>query len=107
PWHLQAWNSGTCFYMIWTALACLNQFINSVVWRDDMVNRAPVWCDISIRITMAASVGIPAASLCINRRLYHIASVKSVSISPAEKRRAALIDTLICVLFPLLYLPLR
>ncbi|KAJ7453729.1 fungal pheromone STE3G-protein-coupled receptor, partial [Mycena latifolia] len=116
PWHLQAWNSGTCFYMMWTALAGLNQFVNSVVWRDDMVNRAPVWCDIcalhanappSIRITMAVSVGIPAASLCINRCLYHIASVKSVSISPAEKRRAALIDTLICVLFPLLYLPLQ
>jgi pheromone a factor receptor len=33
---------------------------------------------------MAASVGIPAASLCINRRLYQIASVKAVTISAAE-----------------------
>ena len=46
PWHLEAWNSGTCYYMIWTALACLNQFINSVVWANDAINRAPIWCDI-------------------------------------------------------------
>ena len=46
PWHLQAWNSGTCFYVFWTSLACLNQFINSVVWANDALNRAPVWCDI-------------------------------------------------------------
>ncbi|KAJ7759959.1 fungal pheromone STE3G-protein-coupled receptor [Mycena metata] len=107
PWHLQAWNSGTCFYMVWAALACLNQFANSVVWRDDTIDRAPVWCDLSIRITMAASVGIPAASLCINRRLYQIASVKTVSITGAEKRRSALIDALICVLFPLVYVAMQ
>jgi pheromone a factor receptor len=45
-WHLQAWNSGTCFYMMWAALACLNTFVNSIVWADDTLNRAPVWCDI-------------------------------------------------------------
>ena len=46
PWHLQAWNSGTCFYVFWTSLACLNQFINSVTWANDAINKAPVWCDI-------------------------------------------------------------
>jgi len=46
PLHLQAWNSGTCFYVFWTSIACLNQFINSVVWASDAINRAPVWCDI-------------------------------------------------------------
>ncbi|KAJ7190871.1 putative fungal pheromone GPCR, STE3-type [Mycena pura] len=107
PWHLRARNSGTCFYVMWSFLASLNQFINSVVWADDTVNRAPVWCDISIRIIIAASVGIPAASLCITRRLYQIASVQAVGISKAEKRRAAIIDALICVLFPLVYVGLQ
>ena len=46
PWHLEAWNSGTCYYMIWVALGCLNQFVNSIVWANDAINRAPVWCDI-------------------------------------------------------------
>ena len=46
PWHLEAWNSGTCYYMMWTALACLNRFINSIMWANDAINRAPIFCDI-------------------------------------------------------------
>ncbi len=46
PWHFQAWNAGTCLYMAWTAVACLNQFVNSVVWHGNAYNPAPVWCDI-------------------------------------------------------------
>ena len=46
PWHVQAWNSGTCLYMIWTALGLLNMAVNSIVWRSSVVNYAPVWCDI-------------------------------------------------------------
>lgn len=47
PWHLQVWNSGTCAYMIWASTACLVEFINSIVWRDNAIVVAPVWCDIS------------------------------------------------------------
>nr|UWI70535.1 pheromone receptor B1 [Pleurotus eryngii] len=56
---------------------------------------------------MGASVGIPAASLCINRRLYHIASIQAVSVSRGEKRRDILIDTGICVVFPIVYIALQ
>ncbi|RDB18294.1 Pheromone B alpha 3 receptor [Hypsizygus marmoreus] len=104
PWHLQSWNSGTCFYMMWASIACLNQFVNSVVWHGNALNTSPIWCEISIRIIMGASVGLPAASLCINRRLYSIASVRAVNVTRAEKSRAILIDSLICVLFPILYI---
>ncbi|KAF5353484.1 hypothetical protein D9756_007950 [Leucocoprinus leucothites] len=106
PWHFKAWNSGTCFYILWTSLACLNQFINSVLWHGNTANRAPVWCDISIRIMMGASVGIPASSLCINRRLYYIITSNS-AISSNEKKRRVLMDSLICLLFPLVYIALQ
>ncbi|KAI0944381.1 pheromone B alpha 3 receptor [Taiwanofungus camphoratus] len=88
--------------MIWTSIACLNQFVNSVVWSSNVLNVALIWCDISTRITIGASVGIPAASLCINRRLYKIARLHAVTVTRSEKRRAILIDTLICVLFPII-----
>ncbi|KAG2056570.1 STE3-domain-containing protein [Suillus hirtellus] len=107
PWHLQAWNSGTCYYMIWAALSCLNQFINSIIWHNNAINWAPIWCDISIRIMLGASVGIPAASLCINRRLYNIAKTHAVVLTDEGKRRAVLIDTLICVLFPMAVVALQ
>ncbi|KIM42063.1 hypothetical protein M413DRAFT_143772 [Hebeloma cylindrosporum] len=107
PWHLQSLNSGTCYFILWASLASLNQFINSIVWAGNVLNPAPVWCEISIRIMMGASVGIPAASLCINRRLYYIASIQTASITGTEKRRAVLLDSLICLVFPLVYIGLQ
>ncbi|KAJ7622386.1 pheromone A receptor-domain-containing protein [Roridomyces roridus] len=101
PWHLQSWNSGTCLFMIWTALACLNNFVNSIVWHGNVVDWAPVWCDISTRFAVGANVAIPAASLCINRRLYVIARCKSVGVTKAEKRRTIMIDCAIGIGIPL------
>ncbi|KAF5381855.1 hypothetical protein D9757_008361 [Collybiopsis confluens] len=105
-WHFKAGNSGTCFYIFWASLSCLNQFVNSIVWKGNVINWAPVWCDISIRITMAATVGLPASSFCIVRRLYGIAAIRTVSTTLAEKRRAILIDSIFCGLLPAIYLAL-
>ncbi|KXN85251.1 Pheromone B alpha 3 receptor [Leucoagaricus sp. SymC.cos] len=102
PWHLEAWNTGTCLYMAWTGLGCLNFFINSIVWNGNAVNWAPVWCDISTKYAVGLNVAIPAASLCINRRLYNIASVRTVTITRAEKRRQILIDLAIGLGLPIL-----
>ncbi|KAK0460303.1 pheromone A receptor-domain-containing protein [Armillaria novae-zelandiae] len=107
PWHLQAWNSGTCLFMIWTALALLNVFVNSIVWHNNVTDWAPVWCDISTRINIAASVAIPAASLCISRRLYKISACQTVTVTREDKRRDIIVDLLIGVGLPLLELPLH
>ncbi|KAJ7759923.1 pheromone A receptor-domain-containing protein [Mycena metata] len=107
PWHFQAWNAGTCLFMIWTALACLNNFINSVMWHNSIIDYAPVWCDISTRLTVGISVAIPAASLCINRRLYKIAACQTVSTTKAQKRRAVMVDCAIGVGIPVLQMILQ
>ncbi|KAJ6457107.1 pheromone A receptor-domain-containing protein [Mycena vitilis] len=92
PWHLEAWNTGTCLYMMWTALACLVFFIDSIVWSGNTIDWSPAWCDISTHFLNGFNLAIPACSLCINRRLYQIASVRSVRKSKSEKRRAIMID---------------
>ncbi|TBU56138.1 STE3-domain-containing protein [Dichomitus squalens] len=107
PWHLQAWNAGTCVYMIWTSLACLVQFVNSILWKDTVLNLAPVWCDISTKFIIGAGVGIPASTLCINRRLYKITSVRTVSVTPDEKRRALIVDLCISIGLPVLVMILH
>jgi len=102
PWHLQAWNSGTCAFMFWTALACIIGFVNSLVWQNSISNVAPIWCDIGelvclaplcctdlllvTQLMLASGVGLPAAILCISRRLYKITSVHSVSNSREDVR---------------------
>ncbi|KAJ7611071.1 putative fungal pheromone GPCR, STE3-type [Mycena polygramma] len=107
PWHFQAWNSGTCLFMIWTSISCLIGFVNSLVWANTIDDLAPVWCDISTRLIVGIAVAIPAASLCINRRLYKIASCSTVSITKAEKRRAVLVDLAIGLGIPLVQMPLQ
>ncbi|KAJ7807336.1 pheromone A receptor-domain-containing protein [Mycena olivaceomarginata] len=102
-----AWNSGTCLFMIWTALSCLIGFFNFMIWADSVEDVAPLWCDISTRLIVGITVEIPAASSCIDRRLYKIAACQTVSTSQAEKRRAVLVDLAIGLGIPLVQIPLQ
>ena len=56
----------------------------------------------AIRIQIALNVAISACSLCINRRLYKIATAKVAVVTNTEKRRAMLIDLLIGLGIPIL-----
>jgi pheromone a factor receptor len=107
PWHLEAWNTGTCLYIIWTGTGSLIMCINAIIWEGNTTNWAPVWCDITTRLMTGLSVAIPAASLCINRRLYNIASIKSVTFSGSDRYRAILIDLAIGVGIPVLVMVLQ
>ncbi|KAF8153841.1 pheromone A receptor-domain-containing protein [Crassisporium funariophilum] len=100
PWHVQAWNSGTCAFMIWTAVSCLIGFVNSLVWTGNVANPSPIWCDISSKIILGVSIGIPAATLCISRRLYYLTSCQTVSLTREDKRRMVMIDLAIAVGIP-------
>ncbi|KAI0250400.1 GPCR fungal pheromone mating factor [Lactifluus subvellereus] len=103
-WHLEARNIGTCLYMAWTGLGCLIQCINSIVWNKNMVNRAPVYCDIATHIQIGLNVAIPACSLCINRRLYKIATDQGGMATREEKRRGMIVDLLIGLGIPILHM---
>ena len=41
------WNVGCVVYIFWIGGECLINFINMMIWRDNAINVAPVWCDIS------------------------------------------------------------
>ncbi|PCH39855.1 STE3-domain-containing protein [Wolfiporia cocos MD-104 SS10] len=101
-WHLEAWNIGCIMYIFWSGSQCLIQFINAVVWRNNVINWAPVWCDITSRYMLAASVGIITASLLINRRLYHIANITTIHIDAKDRRRMIIIDVSIGLGLPIL-----
>ncbi|KAH9916388.1 putative fungal pheromone GPCR, STE3-type [Epithele typhae] len=106
-WHLQAWNAGTCIYMLWAGLASLVEFVDSVVWYGSLKDVAPVWCDISTKFLIGAGVGIPASSLCIVRRLYKITSVSSVSVTRKEKLKAVYVDIAIAIGIPIIVMCLH
>jgi len=107
--------------MVWVGLGCLLQCINSIVWTKNIINRAPVYCDIGKSLDLSSlgnslthlhptvthfqtglNVAVPVCSLCINRRLYKIATMKSVVFTSSEKRRAVIDDLLIGIGLPIL-----
>ncbi|KAH7325450.1 GPCR fungal pheromone mating factor, partial [Rhizoctonia solani] len=92
PTHVRTRNSGTLLFIGWTFTTTLVFFVNSLVWAGNLSNPAPVWCDISAKIMIAASVGLSASSLCINRRLYHILHPQYVHSDAKTKRRTVMID---------------
>ncbi|KAI0830071.1 STE3-domain-containing protein [Trametes gibbosa] len=105
-WHLEAWNVGCVLYIFWIGTQCLFQFINSVVWRDNAINWAPAWCDITTHFNIGSSIAVCCASLVINRRLYHIASISTVSMTQSDKRRNIITDLAIGTGIPILSMAL-
>jgi pheromone a factor receptor len=84
PWHWKARNFGTLIFIFWTVVGNVIFFVKSIVWAGNLNNPAPIWCDIATKLVVGLGPGLPAASLCINRRLYLVASTKGASITRGE-----------------------
>ncbi|KAG8724956.1 a-factor receptor [Ceratobasidium sp. 395] len=80
--------------------------VNSIVWMGNTRDPAPVWCDISTKLIIGMSVGLTASALCINRRLYSIATIQSVSDDRAARRRRVMIDLFLGIGLPIIVMAL-
>ncbi|KAI0059691.1 STE3-domain-containing protein [Artomyces pyxidatus] len=100
-WHWGVASLGTCLYIFWGALGCLTAFVNSRVWNSTVLDRAPALCEITTRLIIAENVAIPAATLCITRRL-HLITSDTAGTATMNKRREAIIDLCIGLGLPIL-----
>ncbi|KZS93802.1 fungal pheromone STE3G-protein-coupled receptor [Sistotremastrum niveocremeum HHB9708] len=102
PWHLQSWNVGTCLLVIYIAMGCLIRAVDRIVWANNVNYVIPVWCDITTRVIVGLSVGIPAAALCLTRRIYIILGDPWSCSKPGGKRKALVTDLCIGLGCPIL-----
>ncbi|GAA5994360.1 hypothetical protein JCM5350_004299 [Sporobolomyces pararoseus] len=101
-WHFQQGNSGPIAMGVWVFVATLNDFVNFVVWYSDAENRAPVWCDISVKIRIGVQIGRLAAVACIARFLAGVVSPRATAITRQDRRQRAIADYSVAFGFPLL-----
>ncbi|GAA5987861.1 hypothetical protein JCM11641_003512 [Rhodosporidiobolus odoratus] len=87
---------------VWVVLMNANEFINAVVWRNDSINRAPIWCDISVKIGLGGQVGRLAAVFCIARFLADVVSPRATAITRQDRRRRAFYDYFVSFGVPVL-----
>ncbi|KAG9091298.1 a-factor receptor, partial [Ceratobasidium sp. 392] len=103
PWHWRARNTGTLLYIGWTVIGCSVFLINSLVWAGNIDDPFPIWCDISTKLIIGLGVAIPASSLCIQRRLYHLARGRSKDITELfEIRQSLVVDLLLGIGLPVM-----
>ncbi|KZV93647.1 fungal pheromone STE3G-protein-coupled receptor, partial [Exidia glandulosa HHB12029] len=106
-WHFSAWNTATCYMMMWTTIGCIIHIVDGSIWYHNIhfpSEHEKIWCDIAAKLIIGLSVAIPLSSLCINRRLYNIAAVKTITVNKESKMRDALIDTIIAVVLPIIFM---
>ena len=100
-WHIRAHNWTIVLLGFWLALWNFVLFLNAMIWWDDAENKAPVFCDISVKLTSMWLMGVPCAGLCVAKKLEAIASTRIVSASAKDKRRAMILDLFIAVFIPI------
>ncbi|KAK4045912.1 a-factor receptor [Microbotryomycetes sp. JL201] len=94
-------NSGSICLGCWVLLANLNAFVNMIVWYGDAENKAPVWCDISVKLRLGYEVGRLASVLCIARFLAYIVSPQATALTKQDRRSRAIFDYCLAVGMPI------
>ncbi|WVQ68945.1 uncharacterized protein L199_007154 [Kwoniella botswanensis] len=107
PLQWRARNSGTILLITWLFIGNILSFVNGLTWWDSIENVAPVWCDISTKLSVGLTVGVAASSLCITRRLVMIASSTTVTFTQRQKRIALCIDIFLGILLPIIVMALH
>ncbi|KAI0310505.1 pheromone A receptor-domain-containing protein [Amylostereum chailletii] len=107
PWHWRARNIPTLSLMGWSFFLNIFYAVNIIVWNGNILDWAPVYCDITTKFRVGAQFAIPAAVFCVCRSLESIASNRAVYIDRATKQRWMIFDCVMCFLLPCVFMALH
>ncbi|KLO14128.1 fungal pheromone STE3G-protein-coupled receptor [Schizopora paradoxa] len=104
----QSWNTGIFVYAFWIGTMNFINFVNTIVWHDNVNPYIQVWCDITTKIQIGALIGVPACTLVLCIHLFKITRMRGVAIvdEKAQRRRTLIIDLSLTLGFPVLIMAL-
>ncbi|MBW0490563.1 hypothetical protein O181_030278 [Austropuccinia psidii MF-1] len=91
-YHLKQGHSGPAAFGAWVVLLNTFDFANAFIWRHDAIDRAPVFCDISTKITLVGPLGLLIANCCIIRYLAKIVTPPGSLEDIRRRRRRQILD---------------
>jgi len=105
---LHSWNTGIWMYAFWVGIMNLTNFVNTIVWHNNVDIIIPVWCDIVTKLQLGAAVGVPACTLVLCHRLFKITRMRVVVLTDekSQRRRALLFDLVLALGIPVLIMTL-
>ncbi|KAI0789238.1 pheromone A receptor-domain-containing protein [Abortiporus biennis] len=81
--------------------------INSIIWRDGNDAKILVWCDVVTKLNIGALSAIPAAALCVARRLELLSSGRMAYFTIKDDRRQRVLELAFCLCVPILMMALH
>ncbi|KAJ7212693.1 Rcb2.42, partial [Mycena pura] len=102
PWHWRARNVPTLSIIAWLLISNIIVAVNSIIWADNVNDTARVWCDITTKLQIGATMSLPACCLALCVHLERIASVRQVRTSADQKHRRMLFDLAMCWGLPII-----
>ncbi|KZV64274.1 STE3-domain-containing protein [Peniophora sp. CONT] len=85
----QHWNIGVAFLCFWLLVDNIMYAVNTVAWSDNFTVKFYIYCDIMTHLRFMSSVAEPMATFLIARRLFSIASLRTVE--PDSKKAVCLL----------------
>ncbi|KIJ22555.1 hypothetical protein M422DRAFT_40025 [Sphaerobolus stellatus SS14] len=82
--------------------------INAAAWSDNTDVKLVIWCDITTKIYVGFSAGVPAASMCNLRVLERVtAPSRRRPNKSLNTRKERMIEVFLCIIFPLVFVALH
>ena len=126
-WHWRARNVPTVSLIMWLFTLNVVYGVNSLIWSDNIRDKAPMWCNIcgclvskatrlthpnfvhptAAKLIVGASTALPACAVCICKYLAMIGGNRTVGLDHKDRRRIALFDFGFCWGIPITFMALR
>ncbi|KAI0350984.1 STE3-domain-containing protein [Trametes cingulata] len=107
PAHWRSRNIATVSIIIWLFALDIIYGVNTIVWDGNVRKHLLVWCDITTKLSIGASVALPAATMCVCRNLELVASGRIARLTRDDKRRKMIFDLAMCFGLPALIMALH
>ncbi|KAJ8455375.1 hypothetical protein ONZ51_g12486 [Trametes cubensis] len=107
PAHWRSRNVATMSIIFWLFVMDIIDGVNTIVWDSNVRRHLFVWCDITTKLTIGASVALPAATMCVCRNLELVASGRVARLTYHDKRRRMLFDLGMCFGLPAIIMVLH
>lgn len=100
-WHIKHRNLAASALIFWIIIVNCFYFINALIWPDDNLDNwwyGSGFCDLEVKLQVAAGQGIPASLICIMRNLARVLDTSRTVLQPtsAQRRRRIIVDCLLC-----------
>ncbi|CAG8596771.1 1474_t:CDS:2 [Gigaspora margarita] len=86
--HIQTRNWGAILMTFWVIATNVILFINSILWANDLDDKAPIYCLISSPIYVGSNFGLLSSITCMIHTLYSYVSNPVILTERVRKRQA-------------------